>query len=155
MSVKSLFTATTSHSVVPRRGMVTGVQLWLSVTSPCRGTKATGRCSGSPRFGVMCTAPKCWVPGGSVSSIVIVIVADSPGSSSNLRGSTVIVPASLSALVVNRCRRPLTFVATRVVVRRPGITGAFTDGRLRCTALTGRCRGRRSSSAVSSNVRAA
>ena len=82
------------------------------------------------------TAPKSGYPAVRSISIVIVIVADSPGSSLNLRGSTVIVPASLSALVVNCCVRPLTFVATRVVVRRPGITGAFTDGRLRCTALT-------------------
>ena len=52
----------------------------------------------------------------AVSSMVMVIVADSPSSSLNLRGCTVIVPALLSALVVNCCFRPLTFVAARVVV---------------------------------------
>jgi hypothetical protein len=49
--------------------------------------------------------------------------------------------------------RPLTFVAVRVVLNRPGMTGALIDGMLRFTAWTGSLASAAIRAAVSSNVR--
>src|SRR5690242_19684321 len=62
VSLKVPLVAVTVHLLVCRRPIWVGVQVWVTFTSPCLGTNATGRWSvGTPLVtGTRRTSPKYW-----------------------------------------------------------------------------------------------
>jgi len=90
---------------------------------------------------------------GASDSMMTVRVRSAPGSSRNRRGLTVMLePGGAWVVAVNRSGRPLAFLTTRVVTRRPGMTGALMDGTFRWTTFTGSPPSAAKSPAVSSSV---
>ena len=96
-------------------------------------TNATGRWRTGPGWlPSMLIRPNCWTPAGALDSIVIVSICDWLLLIVNRSGLTVIfVSGPPSADTSKRCRSPLTFLTSRVVTMRPGMTGALIDGMLR------------------------
>src|SRR5262245_18419244 len=85
--------------------------------------------------------------------MVMVSVRDRPGRSVKFFGLTVIdEPSGASALALKLWISSVTLVAVRVVTNRPGTSGAFTDGMLRWTAVSGSLAMAAKLSAVSLNV---
>ena len=106
---------------------------------PCCGTNATGRCrSGRPplRRHELDLA-EVLPPVGAVDSMVIVELGRLPGRQGEPLGRHRDRAAGWRRASGRRsCSRlPVTLVAVRVVVSRPGMTGALIDGRLRCDGV--------------------
>src|SRR5205085_11723170 len=80
-----------------------------------------------------------WAPtSASRPSIVTLSRTLVPGRILNERGSTeTFQPAPLAPLVRYRSVRPETFTTVRVVVIRPGMTGALIDGMFMSIAFSG------------------
>src|SRR4051812_29807254 len=139
VSLKVPLVAVTVHLLVCSSPIAAGVQVWLTFTSPCLGANATGRCSvGTPPVtGTRRTSPKYW-PCAAFDLMVMLICWLLPGATEN-RPGVAVMEEPLGDVVSTRYSSVLfvTFFAVRTAVSLPGMTGAFTDGRLICTALTG------------------
>jgi hypothetical protein len=117
-------------------------QLFVSVTSAGVLLKATGRCASltpapcpptSRRISPKYCPSASWAP-----PIVMVSCWLSPASRVNWDGTTVMRPGSgFVTSTVQLSVVPLTLVAVRVVVTRPGITGTLMLGRFRLIRPSG------------------